>query len=71
MNKLRSVFEFSTRESAFVELHIDYIAVTYSIFPKHGSEFDFINGKPDNTEWADQLESINKAIVFAKKELCI
>lgn len=75
MNKLTSTFNFRTQyeenKYAVVDLSINYERGTYSIFPQHGTGFEFVCGKPTSAKWSAVLTSINKAVLFAKSELCI
>lgn len=75
MNKLTSTFNFRTQydenKYATVELSINYERGTYSIFPKDGTGFEFVAGKPTSAKWSAVLTSINKAVLYAESELCI
>jgi len=75
MNKLKSTFSFRTEyeenKYATVELTINYKLGTYSLFPKYGTDFDFIHIKPGSKKWSAVLTSINKAVLYAESELCI
>jgi hypothetical protein len=75
MNKLTSTFDFRTHydENKYVtvELSINYKLGTYSVFPKYGTSFEFVDGKPTSAKWSAVLTSINEAVLYAESELCI